>query len=703
MGLKSKIFILAASLCMLTQVGYSQNLMERFDGIKFIINGNESMAPFNGGMDNAIVQFVDIDGDGKKDLFTFDQDTTLYFYKNVGTAQNAAFKLMSKKYLNLNLRNWFHFVDFDNDNDYDLFGGGEGQSIRFYKNTGSPTNPQYILEVAQLKTNTDTAIITDQGPPSLMDMDNDGDKDLFVGLSSGSIRYFENIGSSSSFSFKYITDEWEDILIISPARPISGNPVIYDNERHGANALKFADVNNDNDYDLLFGDLFSKGVYFIENQGSPSDPNMVIVDSNYPGNQPFASAGYNLVDMVDIDNDNDMDMFISVLYSSQTVNNFVYYKNNGTASNPLFQKQTDDYLNTVDVGANSVSCFSDLTGDGLMDILVGSGDKRVAFFKNTGNQFVPQFTLENDSLSLNYDQSFNFSPALADLDNDGDKDLLLGNFLIGKTQFYRNTGTAQNFNFQFESMANQIGIDSLGQSSAPVFVDIDNDNDFDLFAGDWNGRIHYYENTGTTSNFNFQFRSKFYNGIDVGDESIPRFFDIDGDNDFDLFIGRRDGKISYYRNEGNATTPNFVLQTDNYNNINTGRNSNPEFVDIDNDTDGDLFVGNIKGGFYFYENRDVIGIQTISSNVPDGFLLKQNYPNPFNPTTNIAFDLPKAGFVELSVYDITGKQIQNLLSQHLSPGSYNYDWDAAELSSGVYFYTLKAGDFISTKKMLLLK
>ena len=182
-----------------------------------------------------------------------------------------------------------------------------------------------------------------------------------------------------------------------------------------------------------------------------------------------------------------------------------------------------------------------------------------------------------------------------------------------------------------------------------------------------------------------------------------RFFDIDGDGDYDLFIGRRDGKISYYKNTGTVSSPVFILQTDNYKNIHVGKNAVPHFVDIDNDTDPDLFVGNFKGGLYFYENQDVIGIQNISGNTPGGYSLHQNYPNPFNPSTNISFDIPKSSFVELKVYDITGKLISTLVNETLSPGSYNFSWDAASLSSGVYFYILKSESYVSTKKMLLLK
>ena len=98
-----------------------------------------------------------------------------------------------------------------------------------------------------------------------------------------------------------------------------------------------------------------------------------------------------------------------------------------------------------------------------------------------------------------------------------------------------------------------------------------------------------------------------------------------------------------------------------------------------------------------------IGIKQIASEVPQAFTLKQNYPNPFNPSTKINFALPKAGIVTLKVYDITGKEVANLVNQNLSVGTYEYDFNASNLTSGIYFYTLKTGNFTETKKMMLVK
>ncbi|MBN1300513.1 MAG: T9SS type A sorting domain-containing protein, partial [Melioribacteraceae bacterium] len=91
------------------------------------------------------------------------------------------------------------------------------------------------------------------------------------------------------------------------------------------------------------------------------------------------------------------------------------------------------------------------------------------------------------------------------------------------------------------------------------------------------------------------------------------------------------------------------------------------------------------------------------SGVPTQYALDQNYPNPFNPSTTIEFALPKSGDVNLVVYDILGRVVTKLVSGTLNAGYYKVNFDASNLASGIYFYSITAGDFQSVKKLMLLK
>jgi hypothetical protein len=110
----------------------------------------------------------------------------------------------------------------------------------------------------------------------------------------------------------------------------------------------------------------------------------------------------------------------------------------------------------------------------------------------------------------------------------------------------------------------------------------------------------------------------------------------------------------------------------------------------------------------FYNSGYVIGIKKISSEVPTKFKLEQNFPNPFNPSTKIRFEIPSEGKsknskVKIIIYDVLGKEIQTLVNGEMQPGTYEVTFDGSNYPSGVYFYQLKSGEFIETKKLILLK
>jgi photosystem II stability/assembly factor-like uncharacterized protein len=92
-----------------------------------------------------------------------------------------------------------------------------------------------------------------------------------------------------------------------------------------------------------------------------------------------------------------------------------------------------------------------------------------------------------------------------------------------------------------------------------------------------------------------------------------------------------------------------------------------------------------------------------SSIAPADYYLEQNYPNPFNPSTKINYELPVSGFVTLKIYDALGIEIATLVNQKQNAGSYDIDFNASKLSSGVYFYKLTSGEFTETRSMLLVK
>lgn len=120
------------------------------------------------------------------------------------------------------------------------------------------------------------------------------------------------------------------------------------------------------------------------------------------------------------------------------------------------------------------------------------------------------------------------------------------------------------------------------------------------------------------------------------------------------------------------------------------------------DNSGFGYSGTYYGGLY-KTNISTIGLINLSTEIPDKFSLSQNYPNPFNPSTRISFSLPKASFVKMVVFDITGKEVETLVNENLTAGSFEVDFNASEYTSGVYFYRITTDGFTETKKMILVK
>jgi hypothetical protein len=97
------------------------------------------------------------------------------------------------------------------------------------------------------------------------------------------------------------------------------------------------------------------------------------------------------------------------------------------------------------------------------------------------------------------------------------------------------------------------------------------------------------------------------------------------------------------------------------------------------------------------------GIRNLNNDIPKTFALEQNYPNPFNPSTHIKFQLPRAEFVTITIFDMLGKKVETLVSERKNAGYYDVSFDGTSLASGMYFYKIEAGNFTDTKKMILIK
>ena len=547
-------------------------------------------SPFLGGFNKPKIQWFDFDNDNDLDLFILDEDGCIKVYENQDNNQSYNFLLVDSCFENINNISWFYFADYDNDFDFDLITQDPNNldMLLYYENILG----DYIQNENIKNELGENIIIQSVMTPTFADIDNDGDLDFFVGNVVGTISFYENIGLEEGIpKYNFITNYWEEIYIVGSSQL-----------RHGASAISFIDLDNDNDLDLAWGDYYQQSLYIIYNIGDANNPEMdnVNVVAQYPSENPIVSAGLNMPTFADIDQDGDNDLFVTVLsgaYGYQLINNFYYYENNSNNNISEFEFVTSNFLQTFDKLSDVNPEFFDYDSDNDMDLIIGTDFDpsnfpwvgKLLLFENIGydENSEPIWSLVDDEF-LGDEMGNNLSPSSVDIDYDGDLDLFIGNF-NGTLQFFENIGSAYNPQYEFIEYVSNI---DLSGYSTPEFIDIDNDNDYDLIIGNMNGTIYLYLNVGDRYNYNFQFITDSYQNIDVSFRSSPLAFDYDVDGDMDLFVGSGNNNLYLYEIVNNI----YILNEDE-SIFNLGKNISPSFFS-DNFSKG-LITGLSTGGMYF--------------------------------------------------------------------------------------------------------
>lgn len=233
-------------------------------------------------------------------------------------------------------------------------------------------------------------------------------------------------------------------------------------------------------------------------------------------------------------------------------------------------------------------------------------------------------------------------------------------------------------------------LSGIGESLEYVFIRFNSDGSLDNSFG-INGIVHFipYGNFNFMTNTSLQSDGKLL-------MSGGAVLDSVGSGRSGMFLMRfkQNGEVdTTFGNNGFFITPPELQ-------ISTGR----EFeVQKDHKI---VLTGNANGNFVT-ARINVTSLTAIDEipdlKLPNDFILEQNYPNPFNPTTIIKYQIPELSFVKLKVFDVLGNEIVTLVTEEKEAGNYDIDFNASTLSSGVYFYRLQAGDFVQTRKMILIK
>ncbi len=548
--------------------------------------------PFLGGLNTPRPQFVDIDADGDPDLFVQEHTNELMFFENTDPGSENPRTFRSEQFFDIDIGEWFRFVDMDQDGDFDLLTEQPFSYISYYKNTGNAQNPNFVLMADSLKDATGTPIFSDrQNIPNVTDIDCDGQPDLFIGSLEGTVSRYESTGFDENDipKFELLTKRFEDIEIVKQFGTM-----------HGANTMTFMDIDSDGDEDIFWGDFFEPSILLLKNEGTCKNPIFRGEPQPFPPGNPVESSGYNAPALVDWNMDGDADLLLGVLGGAYNANrttaeNFFYYEQTPSG----FKLETKQFLEQIDVGDESIPAAGDIDGDGDIDLLLANKidpsnlkSSVVYIFENFGSATQPEFQKVG---KIDLPNGYHYAPELADLNNDGFADLLLGNWK-GDISYYIN----QSGSFELDSEA--IVELPRGSNAVPRTIDIDNDGDLDLVSGSSGGDIHLFRNVGSKTEPSFEYVDGAFDGIESKHRSTPTFFDSDNDGDFDLLTGSKIEGLLYFENIGSPISLTFnpaelPITTA------TAPLSAPLFKDLNDDGTPELLIGTRSGGLLLYRKK----------------------------------------------------------------------------------------------------
>lgn len=627
----------------------------------------------------------DIDSDGDKDLI-IGENGIIELYYNDGFPAVQYWRKDSAYFDEINFAKCATpaIGDFDQDGQVELvvgfleWYGSPADSIRVWRNIGTPQNPQWteIFDFFNFSTYLYCY-------PKFIDWDNDGDFDLTaanIDLESWGLRYdfLRNIGTSGN-------PQWQTDSVISASFPF---------ERSGNNGFDIADFNGDGNFDFLWShtyfDVDGGPVLLFFNLGTNENPNFNQADTFI-----ICHGSVQSVSISDIDNDGDCDFFMGDRFAP-----LFYYKNSGNPTTPVFgQEVLRIGLPFID-GCASITTL-DRNNDGDYDI-GGSyeyGNFEYVFaafcgFENIGNQFMP-----NLRPGSSFPYVFTFSPAYymssGDLTGDGYSDIVFGR---GGDIWFLGNRPDSTFAIDYHKFDS---INAVGQYYNPELVDLNSDNRPDIILKD--NDIHQlvcYENTDSAAIPQWNINNQLINGINLSSDCV-RETHLNRDSLIDLIAIIGQGQLAGFLNIGTASMPYFQYDSAIFASLSGIQFLFYDLADFDGDGDADI-IANDNGSLTLYENRSTLSIEDNPA-VPHSVAVCRAYPNPFNAQTTISFTLPQAGNVNLALYDIAGRLVESVADSYYPAGRHSIIYDASMLSTGIYFYRLICSDKTQIGKMTLIK
>ncbi len=710
-----------------TYAQFQGNVYQTFQDASVDMNGTNIHSPWCGGINSVQINHADLNNDGKKDIVLYDNHN--YFIKtfiNIGNASEIKYSYAPSYEKNFpNINNFLSLQDYNCDGIPDLFHRGS-YGIAVYKGYYQSNELKFTFYrdlFFQGANGPVNAYVQPSDIPSIIDIDKDGDLD-FLGFDvlGTKLVYYKNMRVEDGLPCdsiriidadncwgKFFQNIYRTVVMGITCKGVS---VENKKSRHSGNCILHVDIDGDNDYDLLDGNisfsdvqlLFNNGADIINDQDTTYNHNAHILKlPNWPA--PFH---------VDIDNDGDKDLLFSAHsddLSSANYNAVAWYKNLGTDAAPNFAFQHDSLFtpDMIDVGSYSYPTFFDYDKDGKKDLFIGNEGyldnqtgllkSKIAYFKNTSTIGNSSFTLiTKDFLNLSIHNYAGIFPTFGDVTGDGIDDLVMGN-TKGSLAVYKNTALSNSasplFNWYTDSLPNVF----VNKYSMPVVYDFNQDGKQDLLIGNQLGTLSYYEDTSNNALKKLALKTISIGNIKAGSTNqfhgygAPFIGKMDNTNIEYLMMGNIDGTVERYDSFAN-NYGNFIRIDSNYSSIQTSARSVPAIADIDGDGNFEMVVGNKMGGLTYY--KQVLNVVS-TSDIFISPLSVELFPNPSNDFAHILFkvDIGNQNAI-ISFYDVLGRKMK----EYTFVTQKNNTFDLSSLVAGMYFVQIQIGKNKILKKII---